>query len=94
MVWRGVVASPVQPEFCTLYPAYCNYYRDAILHESKTGWKAVMREHGLGDWIAVFAAQGWDVMEYWSEMTMEDVTAMGLKKGHWVKFKHLLQELE
>merc|ERR1712129_512611 len=79
MVWRGVVASPVQPEFCTLYPAYCDYYRDAILDRSlrsQKGWQAKLREHGLGAFVAAFVAQGWDVMQYWNEMTMEDAAAM------------------
>lgn len=30
MVHQGIIASPVQPEFCTLYPSYCDYYRDTI----------------------------------------------------------------
>merc|ERR1712013_275211 len=59
MLWRGVAASPVQPEFCTLYPKYCDEYRNAIARESRraaqsskarnSDWKAKLREHGLGE---------------------------------------------
>jgi len=37
MVHRGIIASPVQPEFCTLYPSYCDYYRDTIYGDVADG---------------------------------------------------------
>ena len=91
MVYQGIIASPVQPEFCTLYPAYCDYYRDDILNNYDDEWKMKLKDYKLDDFIDLFEEHGWDMMEFWKDMSFESAQKMGFKEGHWVKFQNLLK---
>mmetsp|Transcript_29940 Transcript_29940/g.26469 ORF Transcript_29940/g.26469 Transcript_29940/m.26469 type:complete len:598 (+) Transcript_29940:76-1869(+) len=94
MVYQGIVASPSQPEFCTLYPAYCNYYRDDILNNPPPAdWKMKLKDYNLHDFIDAFEEHGWDMIELWNDISFEHASQMGMKQGHWAKFKHLLKEI-
>jgi len=35
MLYRGIMSNPIQPDYCTLYPKYCNYYRNGITNKYK-----------------------------------------------------------
>jgi len=93
MVHQGIIASPVQPRFCTLYPSYCDYYRNGKMSQSKK-WKSKLAEYGLDQFASVFEEHGWDMMEYWKELSRDTAEEMGFKHGHWKKFEHLLENLD
>ena len=93
MVYRGIVASPTQPEFCTLYPQYCNYYRDQILNQ-EPDWKMKLREYNLDQFIHIFEEHGWDMVQVWKQISFDHAQEMGFKQGHWAKFQHLLNEID
>lgn len=98
MVYQGIVSSPVQPEFCTLYPAYCNYYRDDILNsqqqqQQQQDWKMKLKDYNLDSFIDVFEENGWDMIQLWKQISWEHGKEMGMKPGHWAKFQHLVNEI-
>lgn len=94
MVYQGIVASPVQPEFCTLYPAYCNYYRDDLMMKGgELQWRQKLKKYGLQEFAQRFKEHGWDMMQFWKQMTFEQAQEMGFKHGHWNKFQNLVKDL-
>jgi len=52
----------------------------------------LLTAYGLKKYWAKFEEDGWDDPETWKDITDEDLTEMGFKKGHMAKFKKLLNK--
>eukprot|EP01084_Bolivina_argentea_P297296 512153_1 len=89
MLYQGIISSPLSPEYCLFNNEYCVAHRSfGVVNE----YKDLLKRYSLTKFIEKFEYEGWTMVKYWNEISIDMLKEWGFRSGDIVKFKHLIDD--